>query len=211
MIVISLILCALIGLQELLLPNVGAAVWRFDFGFLIPRPRIQQVLGSTLFCVLLFTLCVLAHAQEPPNVTRIGYLSASSAAEASSRTAAFRSGLRELGYFEGRNLKLDFRYANGSFDRLPALAAELVQMKVAVIVTAGPSVTRPVSEATRTIPIVMTNDSDPVGSGFVASLARPGGNITGLSSLAQELSGKRLEILKEYCRSLRVWRSWGVR
>ena len=94
-------------------------------------------------------------------------------------------------------MRIEFRYADGDFARLPGLAAELVQSKVDVIVTAGPSVTRPVKEATSTIPIVMTNDSDPVGSGFVASLARPGGNITGLSSLAQELSGKRLEILKE--------------
>jgi putative ABC transport system substrate-binding protein len=146
---------------------------------------------------MLFALSFPAEAQQPGKIPRIGYLSASSAAEALVRTDAFRQGLRELGYVEGKNLVIDFRYADGKFDRLPALVAELVRLKVDVIVTAGPSVTGPAKDATGTIPIVMTNDSDPVGSGFVASLARPGGNITGLSSLAQELSGKRLELLKE--------------
>jgi putative ABC transport system substrate-binding protein len=113
------------------------------------------------------------------------------------RTEAFRQGLRTLGYIEGKNLNIDFRYANGDFDRLSALTADLVRLKVDVIVTAGPSVTGPAKEVTATIPIVMTNDSDPVGAGFVASLARPGGNITGLSSLAQDLSGKRVELLRE--------------
>jgi putative ABC transport system substrate-binding protein len=113
------------------------------------------------------------------------------------RTDAFRRGLRELGYVEGKNALLEFRYADGRFDRLPNLAAELVRLPVQVIVTAGPSVTAPAKEATHTIPIVMTNDADPVGSRFVASLARPGGNVTGLSSLAGELSGKRVELLKE--------------
>jgi putative ABC transport system substrate-binding protein len=105
--------------------------------------------------------------------------------------------LRELGYVEGENIVVEFLYADGKFDRLPALAANLVRLKVDVIVTAGPSVTGPAKDATATIPIVMTNDSDPVAAGFVTSLARPGGNITGLSSLAQDLSGKRLELLKE--------------
>ncbi len=139
----------------------------------------------------------LAEAQLPTKVPRIGYLSASSASVALPRTEAFRRGLRELGYVEGNNIVLEFRYAEGKFDHLPALAAELVRLKVDIIVTAGPIVTRPVKEATATIPTVMTNDSDPVGSGFVASLARPGGNITGLTGLARELSGKRLELLKE--------------
>jgi putative ABC transport system substrate-binding protein len=146
---------------------------------------------------MLFALCSSAQAQQPKKVPRIGYLSASSASEALVRTNAFRRGLRELGYVEGKNLTLEFRYAEGKFERLPALAAELVRLNVDVIVTAGPSVTGPVKEATAAIPIVMTNDSDPVGSGFVKSLARPGGNVTGLSSLARELSGKRVELLKE--------------
>jgi putative tryptophan/tyrosine transport system substrate-binding protein len=146
---------------------------------------------------MLLALCVPALAQQPKKIPRIGYLSASSTAEALSRTDAFRQGLRELGYVEGENIVVEFLYADGKFDRLPALAADLVRLKVDVIVTAGPSVTGPVKDATATIPIVMTNDSDPVAAGFVASLARPGGNITGLSSLAQDLSGKRLELLKE--------------
>jgi putative ABC transport system substrate-binding protein len=145
----------------------------------------------------LLALCTSVSAQQSKKPAQVGYLSASSASEAAVRTDAFRRGLSELGYVDGKNLKLEFRYANGNFDLLPALAGELVQMKVAVIVTAGPSVTHPVKQATDTIPIVMTNDSDPVGSGFVASLARPGGNITGLSSLARELSGKRVELLRE--------------
>jgi putative ABC transport system substrate-binding protein len=146
---------------------------------------------------MLFALCVPANAQQPKKVPHIGYLSASSAVEASARTAAFTDGMRELGYVDGKNIVLEFRYADGNFNHLPGLARELVRRKVDVIITAGPSVTGPVKQATSTIPIVMTNDSDPVGSGFVASLARPGGNITGLSSLAQELSSKRLEILKD--------------
>jgi len=148
-------------------------------------------------CAMLFALGASVAAQQPKKIPRVGYISASSASEASPRTEAFRQGLRDLGYVEGKSIVIEFLYADGKFDRLPALAAELVRHKVDVIVTAGPSVTRPAKEATATIPIVMTNDSDPVGAGFVASLARPGGNITGLSSLARELSGKRLEILKE--------------
>jgi putative ABC transport system substrate-binding protein len=146
---------------------------------------------------MLFALCVSAEAQQSKRVPLVGYLSASSASEALPRTEAFRRGLRELGYVEGKNIVLEFRYAEGKFDRLPALTAELVRLKVDAIVSAGPSVTRPAKAATTAIPIVMTNDSDPVGSGFVESLARPGGNITGLTSLARELSGKRLELLKE--------------
>ena len=110
---------------------------------------------------------------------------------------AFRQGLRELGYVEGKNIVIEPRYAEGKLDRLPELAADLVRLNVDVIVTSGPTATRPAKEATSTIPIIMTFDDDPVGSGFVASLARPGGNITGLSTLAPEISGKQLELLKE--------------
>jgi putative ABC transport system substrate-binding protein len=153
--------------------------------------------GFLAILLLLVGWAGIAEAQQAKKVPRIGYLSASSAADASQRTEAFREGLRDLGYVEGKSIVVEFRYADGKFDRLPALAAELVRLKVDAIVTAGPSVTLPVKEATAVIPIVMTNDSDPVGSGFVTSLARPGGNITGLSSLAQELSAKRLELLKD--------------
>jgi putative ABC transport system substrate-binding protein len=146
---------------------------------------------------VLLTTAPLARAQQPKKVPRIGHLSATSPSTISARTDSFRQGLRELGYAEGKNIVIESRYAEGKLDRLPALAAELVRLRVDAIVTAGPSVTRPAKNATAVIPIVMTYDSDPVGSGFIASLGRPGGNITGLTSLAQELSGKRLEILKE--------------
>src|SRR5205823_9403203 len=98
---------------------------------------------------------------------------------------------------DGKNIVIESRYAEGKLDRLPALATELVRLKVDIILSAGTAVTRPASEATKVIPIVMAQDSDPVGNGFVASLARPGGNITGLSNLAPEISGKQLELLKE--------------
>jgi putative tryptophan/tyrosine transport system substrate-binding protein len=113
------------------------------------------------------------------------------------RIDAFRQGLRDLGYVEGKNIVIESRSAEGKSERVPALAAELVRLKVDVIVTAGPQATRAVKEATATIPIVMAFDFDPVGSGFVATLARPGGNITGLSALYPEISGKQLELLKE--------------
>jgi ABC transporter substrate binding protein len=115
----------------------------------------------------------------------------------SARTEAFRQGLRELGYVEGKTIVIEWRSAEGQFDRLPSLAAELVRLNVDVIVTAGPLPTRPVKAATVTIPIVITNDNDPVANGFVASVARPGGNITGLSTLSPEIYGKQLELLKE--------------
>jgi putative ABC transport system substrate-binding protein len=140
----------------------------------------------------------VAQAQQPTKVPRIGYLRGASPSSGNlARTEAFRRGLRELGYVEGKNIVLEWRSAEGKLDRLPALAAELVRLKVDVIVAAGPIPTRAAKDATTTIPIVRTQDPDPVGNGFVASLARPGGNITGLATLAPELSGKRLELLKE--------------
>jgi putative ABC transport system substrate-binding protein len=155
-----------------------------------------KILGLTL-SAMLFALCSSAEAQQPTKVPRIGYLAGPSLSSLSARTEAFRQGLRELGYVEGKNIMMEYRYAEGKLDRLPALAAELVHLKVGVIVTGGPTPTRAAKEATNTIPIVMANDADPVGSGAIASLARPGGNITGLSNLAPEISGKRLELLKE--------------
>ena len=148
-------------------------------------------------CAMLFALCFPAEAQQPTKIPRIGYLGAASLSANAARIEAFRQGLRELGYVEGKNIVIEWRYAEGKLDRLPALAAELVRLKVDIIVTAGATPTRAAKEATSTIPIVMTQDTDPVVNGFVASLARPGGNITGLSTLAPELSGKRLELLKE--------------
>jgi putative tryptophan/tyrosine transport system substrate-binding protein len=134
---------------------------------------------------------------QPTKVPRIGYLVASSSTTNPSRVEAFRHGLQELGYVEGQNIVIEFRYAEGKLDRLPTLAAELVRLKVDIIVSGGPATTPPAKEATSTIPIVMGFDNDPVGNGFIASLARPGGNITGLSTLAPEISGKQLELLKE--------------
>ncbi len=146
--------------------------------------------------VILFSVH-LAEAQQAKKVPRIGFLAAASPAALSARLDAFRQGLRELGYVEGKNIVIEWRYAEGKLDRLPVLAAELVRLKVEVIVTGGSTSTRPAKEATVTTPIVMAQDTDPVGSGFVASLARPGGNITGLATLAPEISGKQLELLKE--------------
>jgi putative ABC transport system substrate-binding protein len=138
-----------------------------------------------------------AQAQQPSKIPRIGYLTGATLSANSARHEAFRQGLRDLGYVEGKNIVVEYRYAEGTADRERVLAAELARMKVDVIVTTGPTVTRAAKEATVTIPIVMAQDTDPVGNGFVASLARPGGNITGLSTLAPELSGKQLELLKE--------------
>jgi putative ABC transport system substrate-binding protein len=151
---------------------------------------------SILFAVVPLAVAVIAEAQQS-KVSRIGFLAAVSPAALSDRTEAFRQGLRELGYVEGKNIVFEYRFAEGKLDRLPVLAAELVPLKVDVIVTAGPPATRAAKEATVTHPIIMAQDSDPVGNGFIASLARPGGNITGLSTLSSELSGKRLELLKD--------------
>ena len=158
-------------------------------------------MSSKLTCFVLsaalLALSFPAQAQQPLKVPRIAFLSAVSPSSISPRTEAFRQGLRELGYVEGQSIVVEYRWAEGKFDRLPDLAAELVRLKVDVILSGGPTATRPAKEATVTIPIVMAFDDDPVGSGFVASLARPGGNITGLSTLAPEISGKQLELLKE--------------
>jgi putative ABC transport system substrate-binding protein len=145
---------------------------------------------------MLFALCFSASAQQPTKVPRIGHLSATAASDPA-RREAFLQGLRQLGYVEGKNIIIEWRHGEGKADRLPVLATELVRLKVDIIVTAGPEGTVVAKEATSTIPIVMTQDPDPVANGFVASLARPAGNITGLSTLSAELSGKRLELLKE--------------
>jgi putative ABC transport system substrate-binding protein len=146
---------------------------------------------------MLFALCFPAEAQQPTKIPRVGQLYAGSLSATTDRTGAFRQGLRELEYVEGKNIVVEYRYADGKLDRLPALAAELVRLKVDIIVTSGSTATRAAKEATSTIPIVMTQDTDPVAERFVASLARPGGNITGLSTLGPELTGKQLELLKE--------------
>ena len=138
-----------------------------------------------------------ATAQQPAQLPRIGYLSATPPAANAGRLEAFRQGLRALGYVEGQNIVIEYRYAAGQLERLPELAAELVRLQVALIVSGGPAATRAAQTATATLPIVMAFDTDPVGNGFVASLARPGGNITGLSALSPEISSKQLELRHE--------------
>jgi putative tryptophan/tyrosine transport system substrate-binding protein len=160
------------------------------------NPMFRSIVICLLLTVLLFTISP-ADAQQSTKIPRIGYLGTASPSANSERIEAFWQSLRELGYVEGKNIVVEYRSAEGKADGGRELAAELARLKVDVIVTTGPTVTRAAKEATVTIPIVMTNDNDPVGNGFVASLARPGGNVTGLSNLARELSGKRLELLKE--------------
>jgi len=152
-----------------------------------------------LLCLLITVLLLtgFAEAQQAKKIPRIGYLDAPTRDARSARIEVFRQGLRELGYVEGKNIVIEHRYAEGKLDRLPALVAELIRLKVDVFVTGGPTVTRAAKEATAMIPIVMLQDPDPVGNGLVASLARPSGNITGLSSLTADLSGKLLELLQE--------------
>jgi putative ABC transport system substrate-binding protein len=148
---------------------------------------------------MLFVFCESAEAQQPKKVQRIGYLGATDPAGESTRSKAIWLALRELGYIEGKNIAIEYRYAEEKRDRFPALAAELVRLKVDIIVAAGGNlVIRAAMNASNTIPIVMTGQgADPVVSGFVESLARPGGNVTGLTNLSGELGGKRLELLKE--------------
>jgi len=156
------------------------------------RRRLIIVVFASLLGVPLASL-----GQQPAKVARVGFLEASTPSAIAARVEAFRQGLRDLGYVEGKNVVIEYRYAEGNFDRLPALAAELVRLNVNVIVTGGPTAIPAAKAATTAIPIVMAFDTDPVGSGFAASLAKPGGNITGLSTLAPELSAKQIELLKE--------------
>ena len=140
-----------------------------------------------------------AEAQQPKKVPRIAYLSLQDPATDSTRSEAIRLALRKLGYIEGQNIATDYRYAEGKLDRLPELAAELVRLKIDVIVVAGGTrILRAAMNATKTIPIVMTGSGiDPVEAGLIESLARPGGNVTGITNISGELGGKRLELLKE--------------
>jgi len=149
-------------------------------------------------CAMLLALCVSVEAQQPKKVTRIGYLSSLSPSSESARAEGIRLALRDLGYVEGQNIAIDYRYSEGKTDRAPELAAELVRLKVDIIIVAGGIHWIRAAKETKTIPVVMVGvGNDPVEAGLVESLARPGGNITGLSSLSRELAGKRLELLKE--------------
>jgi putative ABC transport system substrate-binding protein len=148
---------------------------------------------------LLYALCVAAEAQQPTKVPRIGYLSNGDPATESTRSEGIRRALRERGYLEGQNIAIEYRYTEGKRDRLPELLAELVRLKVDIIVTTGGApVIRAAKNATKTIPIVMSGAGiDPVVAGFVESLARPGGNVTGITNFSNELGGKRLELFKD--------------
>jgi len=154
---------------------------------------------SILFVLVLLAVAVIAKAQQPKKVPRIGYLSPTDPATESARSEAIRLALRERGYIEGRNVATEYRYSEGKRDRLPELVAELVRRKVDIIVVAGGApMIRAAKNATKTIPIVMMGrGTDPVEAGLVESLARPGGNVTGITNLTGELGGKRLELLKE--------------
>ena len=157
------------------------------------RRKLIIVLGAGALAAP-FGLC----AQQPPGRTfRIGFLTQNAISAVASRIESFRQGLRELGYIEGKNIVIEWRFADGNLDRLKGLAEELVRLKLEVIVTGGPTATRAAKQATATIPVVMAQDTDPIGSGFVVSLGRPGGNVTGLSTLTLDVLGKQLQLLKD--------------
>jgi putative tryptophan/tyrosine transport system substrate-binding protein len=162
----------------------------------IQKPRRPTWLGLAVVAFVIVICGAFAQAQPAKTIPRVGYLSVLSSSSDSSRLAAFREGLRELGYTEGQNIAIEARYADGKLDQLPNLAAELLRLQVDVVVVGGSTATRAAKNATKLIPVVMAHGSDPVELGYVASLARPGGNITGLTHLAPELGGKRLELLK---------------
>jgi putative tryptophan/tyrosine transport system substrate-binding protein len=159
----------------------------------------EKITGLAL-CALLFALSFPAEAQQPAGrVSRIGFLAISSASnsETALRHDAFRQGLRDLGYVEGKNINIEYRYADGKLERLPELAEELVRLKVDILVASNATAARALKKSTPTIPIVMAVSGDPTGGGLVTSLSRPGGNVTGLYQYSPELVGKRLELLKE--------------
>ena len=171
-------------------------VW-IDFSDANLKSALRNLKSAILLGALLLPLCFPAQAQQSKKVPRIGYLVPGSSATYSARIEAFRRGLRELGYVEEKNILLEYRFAEGKLDRLSELATELARLKVDMIVTSGGASVDAAKRATSTIPIVVANTGDLVGPGHVASLAKPGGNVTGLTNMAPELAGKRLELLKE--------------
>ena len=159
---------------------------------------MKRKVSRLALCALLFALCSSAEAQQIGKIPRIGYVRVVGVPSIPGpNVEAFRQGLKDLGYVEGKNILIEFRYAEGKRDRVPSLVAELVRLKVDVLVSGDDTAIRAAKEATKTIPIVMVINQDPVATGLVDSLARPGGNITGISRLTRELSGKRLELLTE--------------
>jgi putative tryptophan/tyrosine transport system substrate-binding protein len=173
-----------------------SALLRTGFGFWIRRSQTKKAFCLVLGAMLL-AICLPADAQQQAKVPRIGYLRQGSPTSAKFEDDAFRQGLREFGYIEGKNILIEYRYAEGKVDRVPDLATELVRLKPDAIVVGGDRATRAAKEATSAIPIVVGSAGDLVGAGLVASLAKPGGNITGSTGIAADLSGKRLELLKE--------------
>ena len=173
---------------------------------------MRKVIYLALTTIFL-ALCVPVQAQKPDKVPRIGYLSRGDKPSANTpdlKAEAFRLGLRDLGYIDGQNIHLEFRYAEGKAERFPDFLSELMQLKVDVLVSGTIQAIRIAKEATKTIPIVILTQGDPVESGLVESLARPGGNITGLTRFTRELNGKRLELLKEAVPGMsRVRSAWG--
>ena len=160
------------------------------------RRDVKKIIAGVLTATL-FLMAEVAHAQQSGKIFRIGFLDSSTASGAAVLVEAFREELNKLGWIEGKNIASEYRFAEGENDRLPELAAELVRLKVDLIVVRGFSPALAAKNATTTVPIVMTNTADPVGAGLIASLARPGGNVTGNSSLSVELNTKRLEMLKD--------------
>jgi ABC-type uncharacterized transport system substrate-binding protein len=162
-----------------------------------PRQRIENRTCAILFGVFLLALCFPARAQPQGRMRRIGFLGNSTSALEENLIRPFREGLRDLGYVEGENISIEYRWAEGKYERFPDLIGELIHRKVEIIVTAGTPASLAVKKATTSIPLVIIAVGDPVGTGLITSLAHPGGNITGLTSIASDLEGKRLELLRE--------------
>ena len=163
-----------------------------------PKSKIQNLVAGLFVIVVALTMCgARAEAQQTGKVTRIGFLDGSTASGSAVLVDAFRQEMIKLGWIEGKNIAIEYRFAEQKPKRLPELAADLVRLNVDLIVVSGISAALVAKKATATIPIVMTTAGDPVDSGLVASLARPGGNVTGLSNLATELNSKRLEVLRD--------------
>ena len=170
--------------------------WILDFGFLIGISQSRRIFGLGLSAVL-FTLCSPAEAQQSKKIPVIGYVSSNSPASPGPLLGAFRQGLRDLGYIEGTNILVEYRYADGNLNHSPSLVAELGELKVDLLVIPTLPGMLAAKQTTKTIPIVIVSNADPVAAGLVDTLSRPGGNITGLTTLTRDLSGKRLELITE--------------